>query len=55
MPVVGGLDIYRKQITFGYLDTVIGEVKRGQIVPADWAPLRTSLTRFVGSYPTCVK
>jgi len=26
MPIVGGLDIHRKQITFDYLDTVTGEV-----------------------------
>jgi transposase len=31
MPIVGGLDIHRKQLTFDYLDTVTGEVKRGQI------------------------
>ena len=35
MPIVGGLDIHRKQITFDYLDTVTGEVNRGQIAPAD--------------------
>lgn len=34
MPIVGGLDIHRKQITFDYLDTVTGEVRRGQIAPA---------------------
>jgi len=34
MSIVGGLDIHRKQITFDYLDTVTGEVKRGQITPA---------------------
>ncbi len=28
-PIVGGLDIHRKQITFDYLDTVTGEVRRG--------------------------
>ncbi len=31
MPIVGGLDIHRKQITFDYLDTVTGQVRRGQI------------------------
>jgi len=31
MPIVGGLDIHRKQLTFDYLDTATGEVKRGQI------------------------
>jgi hypothetical protein len=29
MPVVGGLDMHRKQLTFDYLDTVTGEVRRG--------------------------
>ena len=40
MPIVGGLDIHRKQITFDYLDTATGEVRRGQIAPADRAHLR---------------
>ena len=26
MPIVGGLDIHRKQITFDYLDTATGQV-----------------------------
>jgi hypothetical protein len=34
MPIVGGLDIHRKQITSGYPGTVTGEVRRGQIAPA---------------------
>jgi transposase len=34
MPIVGGLGIHRKQLTFDYLDTATGEVKRGQIAPA---------------------
>ena len=33
MPIVGGLDIHRKQITFDYLDTVTGEVKRAEEYP----------------------
>src|SRR5690349_8152412 len=48
MPIVGGLDIHRKQLTFDYLDTVTGEVKRGQISPADRVHLRAWLTRFAG-------
>ena len=48
MPIVGGLDIHRKQITFDYLDTVTGEVKRGQVAPADRAHLRAWLARFAG-------
>ena len=48
MPIVGGLDIDRKQLTFDYLDTATGEVKRGQITPADRAHLRYWLARFAG-------
>jgi transposase len=48
MPIVGGLDIHRKQLTFDYADTVTGEVKRGQIVPADREHLRAWLARFAG-------
>ena len=48
MPIVGGLDIHRKQITFDYLDTVTGQVQRGQISPADREHLRTWLARFRG-------
>src|SRR5271155_148839 len=48
MPIVGGLDIHRKQLTFDYLDTGTGEVKRGQIAPADRAHLRAWLVRFAG-------
>jgi transposase len=48
MPIVGGLDIHRKQISFDYLDTVTGEVKRGQIAPADREHVRAWLARFAG-------
>src|SRR5512140_3453817 len=48
MPIVGGLDIHRKQLTFDYLDTVTGEVRRGQVSPADRAHLRAWLARFAG-------
>jgi len=48
MPIVGGLDIHRKQLTSGYLDTATGEVKRGQVAPADRAHLRAWLARFAG-------
>jgi transposase len=48
MPIVGGLDIHRKQITFDYVDTVTGEVRRGQVTPADRAHLRAWLARFAG-------
>ena len=48
MPIVGGLDIHRKQITFDYLDTVTGQVRRGQVSPADREHLRAWLARFHG-------
>jgi transposase len=48
MPIVGGLDIHRKQITFDYLDTETGQVQRGQVSPADREHLRAWLTRFHG-------
>jgi hypothetical protein len=48
MTIVGGLDIHRKQLTFDYLDTVTGEVSRGQIAPADRAHPRAWLARFAG-------
>jgi Transposase len=48
MPIVGGLDIHRKQITFDYPGTVTGQVCRGQISPADREHLRAWLARFHG-------
>src|SRR6266852_693373 len=46
--IAGGMDIHRKQVTFDYLDVVTGEVKCGQIAPADRASLRAWLKRFAG-------
>jgi hypothetical protein len=47
--IVGGFDIHRKQITFEYLDTVTGQVRRGRIEPACRAALRAWLEqRFAG-------
>ena len=49
MAIVGGFDIHRKQITFDYLDTVTGHVRRGRIEPACRATLRGWLEqRFAG-------
>src|SRR5258708_15406249 len=48
MSIVGGLDIHRKQITFDYLDTGTGQVRRGQVSPADRVHLRAWLARFTG-------
>ena len=48
MPIIGGLDIHRKQLTFDCLDTVAGQVVRGQVAPADREHLRAWLARFSG-------
>jgi len=49
MPIVGGLDIHRKQITFDYLEVETGQVWCGQIVPADRVHLAGWLEeRFAG-------
>ncbi len=48
MPIVGGLDIHRKQITSGYPGTGTGQVRRGQISPAGREHLRAWLARFNG-------
>jgi transposase len=43
------LDIHRKQLTFDYLDTATGEVRRGQVAPADREHLAAWLAgRFAG-------
>jgi transposase len=48
MSIVGAFDVHRRQLTFDYLDTVTGEVRRGRILPADRQQLRAWLTRFDG-------
>jgi transposase len=48
MSIVGGLDIHRKQLTFDYVDRATGELKRGQINPADRRHLAVWLRRFDG-------
>lgn len=48
MTIVGGLDIHRQQITYDYVDTITGEVERGQIGHADRRRLATWLRRFEG-------
>ncbi len=48
MAIVGGFDIHRRQVTFDYLDTVTGQVRRGRIDPACRAALRSWLERFAG-------
>ena len=46
MAIIGGFDIHRRQVTFDYLDTVTGQVRRGRIDPACRAELRSWLGRF---------
>src|SRR5215211_1207448 len=47
MPIVGGLDIHRKQITFDCLDTETGELQGGRIAPAGRAHLADWLARYL--------
>jgi transposase len=46
MPIVGGLDIHRRQITFDCLDVATGETSRGVIRPATREEFRSWLTQF---------
>jgi transposase len=49
MPIGVGFDIHRKQITFDYVDVQTGEVRCGQIAPADRVHLAGWLAeRFAG-------
>jgi transposase len=48
MSIVGAFDVHRRQLTFEYLDSVTGELKRGRIMPADRPHLRAWLSRFAG-------
>lgn len=48
MPVVGGMDIHRAQLTFDYVDLDSGELFRGWIAPADREQLHGWLHRFAG-------
>lgn len=48
MAIVGGFDIHRLEVTFDYLDTVTGQVRRGRIAPVSRAVLREWLEQFAG-------
>ena len=48
MPIVGGMDIHRKQITFNYVTWRPGRWCAVQIAPADRRHLRAWLERFEG-------
>jgi hypothetical protein len=51
MPIVGGLDIHRKQLTFDYVELDTGRCERGRITPADREHLAGWLSRFNGQAP----
>ncbi len=46
MPIVGGLDIHRNQLTFDWVDKDSGRWERGRIAPADREHLARWLTQF---------
>src|SRR6266508_3905423 len=48
MGIIGGLDVHRAQITYDYIDTVSGEVRRGKIRPALSEDVRAWAERFGG-------
>ena len=48
MPIVGGFDVHRAQITFDYLDTDTGELCTGRVRPATREALRGWPSRFAG-------
>jgi transposase len=51
MPIVGGVDIHRKQLTFDYVELDTGRLERGRIAPADREHLAGWLSRFGGQAP----
>lgn len=48
MTIVGGFDVHRAQITYDYLVTETGEVRTGQVAPANRLALRRWLRQFAG-------
>ncbi len=48
MGIVGAFDVHRKQITFDFVDTETGQVRRGRVQPACRERLREFLGRFAG-------
>ena len=46
MPIVGGLDVHRSQITYDYVDLRTGEESRGMIRPATRDEVRAFLATF---------
>ena len=48
MAIVGAFDVHRAQLTYDYVDSETGEIRLGQIRPADRGRLRAWLARFEG-------
>lgn len=48
MPIIGGCDIHRTQVTFDWVDDVTGESGRGKIAPAHRETVRRWLKQFEG-------
>src|SRR5437763_12552132 len=48
MAIIGAFDVHRRQVTYDVLDTVSGQVRRGQVRPACRATLRQFLARYAG-------
>jgi transposase len=48
MQIIGAFDVHRKQITFKWLNTETGEVRRGRIIPALRETVRQFLVPFKG-------
>src|SRR6266511_1829098 len=46
MGIIGGLDVHRAQITYDYIDSATGEIRRGRIEPALREDVREWLERF---------
>src|SRR6266511_3133979 len=46
MAIIGAFDVHRRQVTYDVLDTVSGQVHRGQVRPACRATLRQFLARY---------
>ena len=48
MRIIGAFDVHRKQITFKWVNTETGEVRRGRIMPALRETVREFLVSFKG-------
>jgi transposase len=46
MSIVGAFDVHRRQLTYEYLETDSGEIRRGRIAPADRETLRSWLAQL---------